>query len=521
MADQKGPDRPRRDMAHVSIAPRTSGQVVPPGASRPYPSSLALPPSEPIRGAEAQQPGLAERLADRTRARVDSPRPTGRITRTDENGVAWKELSTIGEGGMGVVYLAEDPKGTQAALKVIRPGEITVKSFERLAKEIRAHLDLRDHPNIVQYISCSLTDPDTSFFVMELVKGSNDFKKYLAQKGPLKPKDYQEGCSLISQFINGLAFMHEKGLVHRDIKPSNIFVTDDGKAKLGDLGLALRDHTVEGVHKTLSSRLTDIGHYVGTLGYAAPEQFTPVVCTTRADIYALGVVLYETFCGKLPIDEKKKTLEKGLSPQTAKGQSGDRIEPLGYIILKSTGYADIKRPNDVRKSLRLPRISEQLEDVIMRSLNPNPDARPKLEEIKAALLNPKPSRRNLAIGAAVLSVAAALSSAIIVLQPQFFKPASVVTVQKEVHKPVTIKFIVPAGTDIIGPDNVKHSGGGKTKEVTFPLVYPYSTTPVPFTFRMPKKSLGKTIPDVDLSKDGEVRVSLEEFRPIRSGTKHK
>lgn len=196
----------------------------------------------------------------------------------------------LGQGGMGAVY-----KGTQVRLK--RPVAIKIMrrdlgkdyDFEaRFEREAQAMAKL-NHPNIVSVIDFGEAGPDYLYIVMELIDGADLMD--VIRGGQMTQ---EMALSLLPQICDALQFAHDHGIVHRDIKPSNIMLTRDGRVKMCDFGLAKR-YDVE------SSFRTQTGTGMGTPDYAAPEQFNPKAhIDHRADIYALGVMIYQMITGQLP-----------------------------------------------------------------------------------------------------------------------------------------------------------------------------------------------------------------------------
>jgi serine/threonine protein kinase/WD40 repeat protein len=224
-------------------------------------------------------------------------KPGGRIGR-------YKLLQQIGEGGWGVVYMAEqeEPVRRRVALKVIKPGMDTKQVLGRFEAERQA-LALMDHPNIAKVHDGGATDNGRPYFVMELVRG-------------IKITDYCDQHQLptakrLELFVSvckAIQHAHQKGIIHRDIKPSNILVTlhdpdSSGVPKVIDFGIA----------KATEQRLTDktlftaLNQFIGTPAYMSPEQaeMTGLDIDTRSDIYSLGVLLYELLTGQTPFDPKE------------------------------------------------------------------------------------------------------------------------------------------------------------------------------------------------------------------------
>ena len=223
---------------------------------------------------------------------VPAEKPGDRIGR-------YKLLQQIGEGGCGVVYMAEqeEPVRRRVALKVIKLGMDTKQVIARFEAERQA-LALMDHPNIAKVLDAGATDTGRPFFVMELVRGIK-ITDYCDQNN-LSTK---ERLDLFIQVCRAVQHAHQKGVIHRDIKPSNILVTvNDGVPvpKVIDFGIA----------KATQGRLTDktmftaFEQFIGTPAYMSPEQavMTSLDIDTRSDIYSLGVLLYEMLTGKTPFD---------------------------------------------------------------------------------------------------------------------------------------------------------------------------------------------------------------------------
>ena len=214
----------------------------------------------------------------------------------------YKLLQQIGEGGCGVVYMAEqeEPVRRRVALKIIKLGMDTKQVVARFEAERQA-LAMMDHPNIAKVLDAGATDTGRPYFVMELVRG-------------IKITDFcdenkvstQERLQFFIQVCQAIQHAHQKGIIHRDIKPSNILVTvNDGVPvpKVIDFGIA----------KATQGRLTDktlftaFEQFIGTPTYMSPEQavMTSLDIDTRTDIYSLGVLLYELLTGKTPFDAQQ------------------------------------------------------------------------------------------------------------------------------------------------------------------------------------------------------------------------
>ncbi len=202
----------------------------------------------------------------------------------------YKLLEKIGEGGMAVVYMAEqtEPIRRKVALKIIKLGMDTRQVIARFEAERQA-LALMDHPCIAKVFDAGATETGRPYFVMELVQGVS-ITEY-CDKNSLSTRDR---LGLFLQVCHAVQHAHQKGIIHRDIKPSNVMVTHhDGKPvpKVIDFGIAkATDQKL--TEKTLFTRYA---HIIGTPAYMSPEQaeLTDLDIDTRSDIYSLGVLLYE------------------------------------------------------------------------------------------------------------------------------------------------------------------------------------------------------------------------------------
>jgi len=214
----------------------------------------------------------------------------------------YKLLERVGEGGCGVVYVAEqtEPVRRRVALKVIKLGMDTKQVVARFEAERQA-LAMMDHPNIAKVLDAGTTDLGRPFFVMELVRGIR-ITDYCDQSN-LTTK---ERLDLFIKVCQAIQHAHQKGIIHRDIKPSNILVTLHDAVpvpKVIDFGIA----------KATEGRLTDntvytqLHQFIGTPAYMSPEQaeMSGLDIDTRSDIYSLGVLLYELLAGSTPFDAKE------------------------------------------------------------------------------------------------------------------------------------------------------------------------------------------------------------------------
>jgi tetratricopeptide (TPR) repeat protein len=199
----------------------------------------------------------------------------------------YRILEKLGEGGMGVVYKAEDTKLKRTVALKFLPAESTrdPEAKARFVREAQAASAL-EHPNICNIHEIDETDDGRLFICMACYEGES-----LRGRITRRPLKLEEAIDVASQVALGLAKAHEKGIVHRDIKPANILTTEDGRVQIVDFGLA---------KLALEPKLTRVGSTTGTIAYMSPEQARGEDVDARTDIWSLGVVLYEMITGQRP-----------------------------------------------------------------------------------------------------------------------------------------------------------------------------------------------------------------------------
>lgn len=251
----------------------------------------------------------------------------------------YRLLEKIGEGGMGVVYRAHDERlDRDVALKLLPAGMLAnlaaVKSFREEAQA----LSKLNHPNIATIHDFDAQD-GLNFLVMEYVHGATLFRKIAA--GPLPEK---EVIRLGTQLVQGLQAAHSKGVIHRDLKPSNLAVTADCRLKILDFGLA---RFSESVDPNLTQTFVDPNAAAGTLPYMAPELLQGQPADERSDVYAAGAVLYEMTTGQRLFPDKH-----------------------GARLLDAILHRSVRPPRDLNS-----RVSPELQDIIQKALDKDPDRR--------------------------------------------------------------------------------------------------------------------------------------------------
>jgi serine/threonine protein kinase len=249
-------------------------------------------------------------------------------------------LELLGQGGMGIVYKARQPRLDRlVALKVLPPEAGRDPAFaERFAREARALAKL-SHPGIVTVYDFGESD-GRFYLLMEFVDGVN--LRHLLREGRLKP---EEALQIVPQLCEALQYAHEQGVVHRDIKPENILLDKKGHVKIADFGLA----KLLGP-KAADSALTGSQQVMGTPHYMAPEQLErPLAVDHRADIYSLGVVFYELLTGELPLGR--------FAPPSHKVQVDVRLDEVVLRALAKEPERRYQHVSDVQEEVETIRAS--------------------------------------------------------------------------------------------------------------------------------------------------------------------
>src|ERR1700723_1171171 len=253
----------------------------------------------------------------------------------------YRIVRVLGEGGMGVVYLAErEDLGNEVAIKILRDAWVSPARRERFNAEQRTLAQL-NHPSIARLYDADTSPDGTPFFVMEYVQGVPLTNFCKAQKCSIPAR-----LRLFRAVCEAVLYAHQHAVIHRDLKPSNILVKADGSIRLLDFGIAKH---LENLGELVDQTIT--GLRMMTPAYAAPEQIRGEQVGIQSDVYSLGVVLYELLAGRLPFDltkcspsqaEKVLTEQEAEKPSDVSGKAAASAETNGRGVTASrTAWADL------------------------------------------------------------------------------------------------------------------------------------------------------------------------------------
>lgn len=280
-------------------------------------------------------------------------------------------LKQIGEGGMGLVFLArqQEPLQRDVALKVIKPGMDSRQVIARFEAERQA-LALMEHPNIAKVLDAGSTQSQRPYFVMELVDGQ-PITEYCDEHR----LSIEERLQLFATVCDAVDHAHSRGVIHRDIKPSNVLVTRTGGEpipKVIDFGIAkatersLEDETA----------VTKTGQFIGTPQYMSPEQadMSPLDVGPRSDIYSLGVVLYELLTGATPF-EPDQLLSGGLDEMRRIMREVDPPRPSVRLRSLDDTVAEVASRRDTHPQTLSRLAAGDLDWITLKALEKEPKAR--------------------------------------------------------------------------------------------------------------------------------------------------
>jgi WD40 repeat protein/serine/threonine protein kinase len=280
-------------------------------------------------------------------------------------------LEQIGEGGFGVVFMAEQRQSLRrtVALKILKPGMDTRQVLARFEAERQA-LALMDHPNIARVLDGGETASGRPYFVMELVKGV-PITRYCDEHA-LTPR---ERLGLFVAVCQAVQHAHQKGIIHRDLKPTNVLVAAyDGKPmpKVIDFGVA----KALGQQLTERTLVTSFGGVIGTLEYMSPEQaeFNARGIDTRADIYSLGVLLYELLTGTTPLTHERLTRTE-ISEALRLIREEDPPRPSVRLSESKVTLASVSAQRKLQPELLVNEVRGELEWIVMKALDKDRDRR--------------------------------------------------------------------------------------------------------------------------------------------------
>ena len=282
----------------------------------------------------------------------------------------YRILRVLGEGGMGVVYEAEQDEPRRiVALKVIKLDLATPDRLRRFKQESQALARLQ-HPGIAQIYESNTADTGFGpqpYFAMESIRGLP-----LQQYAEVHQLETRQKLALMVKVCDAVHHAHQRGLIHRDLKPGNILVDESGQPKILDFGVARITQADAPEDDGQITMQTGLGQLVGTIAYMSPEQVLgdPLEVDTRSDVYALGVILYELLCGRLPYEVNHRQL-----PEAMRTIREEEPAPLGSTDRKHRGDIEtlVRKALEKNKSRRYASAADLGLD-IQRYLNDEPIA---------------------------------------------------------------------------------------------------------------------------------------------------
>lgn len=261
-------------------------------------------------------------------------------------------LGKLGEGGMGIVYEAEQQNPRRrVALKVVRGGQFVDETYLRMFRREAETLARLVHPNIAAIYEAGRTEDGQHFFTMELVAGQTLSEYARERLGGERPgiEALRERMRLFETVCRAVSHAHQRGVIHRDLKPSNIVVSEAGEVKVLDFGLA----RITDTDVAVGTVMTELGKIWGTLPYMSPEQTRGDSrdIDFRSDVYSLGVVLYELLTGQKPYDT----------------QTGSLVQAIQTICEAP--------PRPLKEAARGTAIDADLQTIVAKALEKEPDQR--------------------------------------------------------------------------------------------------------------------------------------------------
>ena len=363
-------------------------------------------------------------------------------------GGRYRIQSTLGVGGMAVVYRAEDAiLGRTVALKTLHPRYAEVPSFRRrFLREARAMACL-DHENIVKVYDIS-QDGEVPFIVAECVPG-RDIGTLLTRRRRARHLNERFVRRMAAQLLRALAYAHTRGVIHRDIKPSNILVAAGGTVKVADFGIA-RIVDEEGAQEG------EPGEIVGSARYMSPEQLMGEEVTPRSDVYSVGVLLYHCLTGRPPFSGDVRSLarqhihEAPAPPRKANGEISAHMEA---VILKALA----KNPDD-----RYPSATAMLDDIKIEA--------PRSAEKTAEVPRSGRSRKGLVLASALASLVFLLGGA---LASELVSPPPYPGEGETLNRAAPVEAKAPPADTPEPPENVAASAPPPRDLVAIPDVRAY------------------------------------------------